>query len=73
VVLPGEEEAMCFKWIQTIRRVNDDVPTGRQDAIRLLDGASIVVDVFDDLVQQDDVEAAVIERQLFGGRGAQIR
>jgi len=63
---------MCFKWIEAIGRVDDDVATGRKDAIRLADGAAIVVDVLDDLVQQDDVEAAAIERQFFGLRDAQI-
>ena len=59
VVLPGEEEAVCFERIQAIRRVDDDVSAGRKHAIGLLNRRAVVVDVLDDLVQQDDVEARV--------------
>jgi len=64
---------MCFKWIQSVRRIHDDVATRCEDTVRLVDGAPVVVDVLDDLVQQDDVEGAVIERQFFRRRDTQIR
>src|SRR5438105_6657056 len=52
VVFPGEEEAMCFKWIQSVRRIDHNVAAWGQHAKCLDDGAPIVVDMFDDFVDR---------------------
>jgi len=73
VVFAAEEKAVRFERVESIRRIHDDVATGCQHPKRLLNAAPIVVDVLDDLVEQDDVEALAIERQFFSGRDLQIR
>jgi hypothetical protein len=49
------------------------VPARGDDPIRLIDRPAVVVDVLDDLVEEDHVEAVVVEGELFGRGHAQVR
>ena len=63
---------MRFKGIQSVGGVDDDVSARCDDAVSLADRASVVVDMFDDFVEQDDVEAIVGEGQLLSRGDTQI-
>src|SRR5581483_3315247 len=69
----ADEEPVSFERVEPVGRVDDDVPTGRQAAIGLLDRHPVVVDVLDNLIQEDHGEGAVGEGELLRGGDVQVR
>ena len=61
----SQVKAMCFEWIQPIRRVNNDASTWARASHCLPDRFPIIGDVLDDFVEENDVEAFILKGQAF--------
>jgi len=53
-----------FEGEESVGGEDDDMPAGFQNSNRLFDCFSVIVNVLQDLIEQDDIKHSVLEREL---------